>query len=176
MIGKCNVRPRTGRKAENTPAPTVTWPRLPSSLVYVSRRCWVRILTGTPAVLTEAFRRFSQSLQYLEWATTTSFPIHLSYHLTVLSLVWVTIDGVWIGDWIYWPLTDCTELSLIHALVFSLQHALSLFSLLCLHQSLLLNGFQRRKFPFLWVPELSPCLSYQFLTATAYKNWASAVL
>jgi hypothetical protein len=26
--------------------------------------------------------------------------------IIVLSCVWVTIDGVWIGNWIYWPLTD----------------------------------------------------------------------
>jgi hypothetical protein len=24
----------------------------------------------------------------------------------VLSLVWVTRNGVWIGNWIYWKLTD----------------------------------------------------------------------
>jgi hypothetical protein len=24
----------------------------------------------------------------------------------ILSRVWVTTDGVWIGDSIYWPLTD----------------------------------------------------------------------
>jgi hypothetical protein len=29
---------------------------------------------------------------------------------------------------------------------------------------------------FLWVLELSPCLSYQFLTATAHKDWTAAVL
>jgi hypothetical protein len=40
--------------------------------------------------------------------------------------------------------------SLIHTIYSSLEH-----SLLCLHQSFG-NGFQRRGFPFLWVPELSP--------------------
>jgi hypothetical protein len=59
-------------------------------------------------------------------------------------------------------------LSLIHIFYNSLQHALSLFSLLCLNQSLSSNGFQRRTFPLLWIPELSPCLSYQ-LTATFHK-------
>jgi hypothetical protein len=33
------------------------------------------------------------------------------------------------------------------------------------------NGFQRRTFHFLWVPELSLCLSYQLLTATAHNDW-----
>jgi hypothetical protein len=51
----------------------------------------------------------------------------------------------------------------------SLQHVLSLLSLLCLQQYSG-NGFQRRTFPFLWVPELSPCLIYQLLTATAHKG------
>jgi hypothetical protein len=38
------------------------------------------------------------------------------------------------------------------------------------------SGFQRRTFPFLWVPELSLCLSYQLLIATAHKDWIAAVL
>jgi hypothetical protein len=50
---------------------------------------------------------------------------------------------------------------LIRTLCSSLQHVLRLLSLLCLHQSLSGNGFQRRTFPLLLVPELSPCLSYQ---------------
>jgi hypothetical protein len=25
---------------------------------------------------------------------------------SILSHVWVTVDGVWIGNWIYWTLTD----------------------------------------------------------------------
>jgi hypothetical protein len=33
------------------------------------------------------------------------------------------------------------------------------------------GGFQRRIFPFLWVPELFPCLSYQLLTTTTHKDW-----
>jgi hypothetical protein len=87
----------------------------------------------------------------------------------------VTIDGVWIGNWIYWPLTDrnyvTIALSLIHTLYSSLQHVL--LSLLCLHQSLPGNSFQRWTFPLLWVPELSLCLSYQHLTVRAHNNWTS---
>jgi hypothetical protein len=45
----------------------------------------------------------------------------------------------------------------------------SLLSLLYPHQSSG-NGYQRRTLLFLWVLELSPCLSYQFLTATAHKD------
>jgi hypothetical protein len=47
---------------------------------------------------------------------------------------------------------------------------LSLLTLLCLHQSLSGNGFQWRTFPLLWVPEISPCLSYHLLTATDHKD------
>jgi hypothetical protein len=38
------------------------------------------------------------------------------------------------------------------------------------------SGFQRRTFPFLWVPELSPCHCYQLPTATAHNDGTSAVL
>jgi hypothetical protein len=57
----------------------------------------------------------------------------------------------------------------------SLQHTLGIYSLLCLQQSLPGNGFQRWTFPLLWVPELSPCLSYQVLTATVHKDGTSTV-
>jgi hypothetical protein len=32
------------------------------------------------------------------------------------------------------------------------------------------NSFQQQRFLFLWVPELSPCLSYQLPTATGLKD------
>jgi hypothetical protein len=44
----------------------------------------------------------------------------------------------------------------------SLEHALSFFSLFSLHQSFPGNGFQRRTFPLLWVPELSPASATSF--------------
>jgi hypothetical protein len=107
------------------------------------------------------------------------FP-QLSLLLNLLSRVWVTMDGVLIGNWICWALTDRNyavniALSLIHTLYNSLQYALSIFSLFCLHQSFPGNGFQRRTFPLLWGPELSPFLSCQLLTLTAHNDW-SAVL
>jgi hypothetical protein len=43
-----------------------------------------------------------------------------------LSRVWVTIDGVWISDWIYWPLTDCNYKNTItnhHTLKITTAHA-----------------------------------------------------
>jgi hypothetical protein len=30
----------------------------------------------------------------------------VNFLTVVLSHVWVTIYGVWIGNWIYWPLTS----------------------------------------------------------------------
>jgi hypothetical protein len=50
---------------------------------------------------------------------------------TIPSRVWVTIDGVWIGNLIYWTLTE---------------HALRFLSLLYLHWLSTGNGFQRRSF------------------------------
>jgi hypothetical protein len=38
------------------------------------------------------------------------------------------------------------------------------------YESLLSNVFQWLISPLLWVPEISPCLSYQLLTATAHKD------
>jgi hypothetical protein len=43
-----------------------------------------------------------------------------------------------------------------------------------LHKQLLGSGFQRRIFPALWVPEITPCHSYQLLTATAHKDSTAA--
>jgi hypothetical protein len=47
----------------------------------------------------------------------------------VLSCVWVTVDGVWNGNWIYWTLTDpwlqvIITISLIHTLYSSQEHPL----------------------------------------------------
>jgi hypothetical protein len=90
----------------------------------------------------------------------------------------VIIDGVWIGDWIYWQLTDVNYkvqlLSVIHALVFSLQQA---FHLMYIHQPLPGSDFQRWRSPLLWVSKLSPCVIYQRLTAAAaHKDWCAAAL
>jgi hypothetical protein len=83
-------------------------------------------------------------------------------HTITISL---TVDGVCIGNWIYWNLTDpllqvIITVSLIHILYISLGHT-DLLRLLCLYQSSG-NGFQWRTFPFLWVPELSPASATSF--------------
>jgi hypothetical protein len=52
---------------------------------------------------------------------------------------------------------------------------LRILSLLCLHQSLSGSGYRQRTFLLLWVPALSPCLSYQLLTATAHNDCTAAV-
>jgi hypothetical protein len=56
-----------------------------------------------------------------------------------------------------------------------LHHTHTLVSIVTSSMPLLGNGFQRRTLPFFWVPEISLCLSYQLLTATAY-NWAPEVM
>jgi hypothetical protein len=81
----------------------------------------------------------------------------------IVTILVMTVDRVWISNWSYWMLIfvvtnqsnssqNCTDYS-------SLQDTFSLLSLLCLHQSSG-TGLSRRAFPFLWVPGMSPCLSY----------------
>jgi hypothetical protein len=97
----------------------------------------------------------------------------------ILSRAWVTTDGVWISNWILdhvQVVITSVALSPIHTLYISVQHALSLLSLLHLHQLFPGSSFQRRTFPLLWVPKLSLCLSYQLLTETAHTDWTIAVL
>jgi hypothetical protein len=69
-------------------------------------------------------------------------------YATILSwFICVTIDRVWIGGWIYRPLTPNSELqvitvlSLISTLYKSPQHQLSLFPACCLHQPFPSNSF-----------------------------------
>jgi hypothetical protein len=82
-------------------------------------------------------------------------PVHVFFPISsILSQVWVITDGVWIGNWIYWTLTDhnYSVITNSHTLSSSLQHVLSLLSLLCLHQLVPGSGFQHRTIP---VPQLS---------------------
>jgi hypothetical protein len=49
--------------------------------------------------------------------------------LIIISRLWVIIDRVWIGNWIYWTLTDpwlqvIITFSLIHTLYTSLEHTI----------------------------------------------------
>jgi hypothetical protein len=90
----------------------------------------------------------------------------LVYYIILNS--WVTIDRV-IGFTDHSQnLTTVMTVSLIRTLYSSLEHTLSLLSLLCLHRSSG-NSFHQRTFPLLCIPELSPCLSYQ-LIATAHNR------
>jgi hypothetical protein len=74
----------------------------------------------------------------------------------------MTIDGVWNGNWIYYTLTLVTtnkygSLIELHTpkITVTAAHIKS-------SQSLLGSGFQRRTFPFLRVPELSPASATSF--------------
>jgi hypothetical protein len=50
------------------------------------------------------------------------------------TIMWLTIDRVWIGNWIYCPLKITIALLLIHTHYNLLWHTQTLLSLLCLHQ------------------------------------------
>jgi hypothetical protein len=94
--------------------------------------------------------------------------------VTILSRDRVTIDGVWIGNWIYWTLQHTTrdytlQITITHRLVFSA----TVFT------ELLGSGFQRLTFPFLWFPKLFPASASSFcncqLTACRLSlgSWSS---
>jgi hypothetical protein len=84
-------------------------------------------------------------------------------------VVSVTIDGVLIGNRIYWTPTQLVttnnydSLTELHIPNISVTTAKTKFSQSSL--PLLGSGFQRRTFPFLWVSEMFPCLSYQLVTS-----------
>jgi hypothetical protein len=52
------------------------------------------------------------------------------------------------------------QVTMTHTLVFTSASSLPLLS----------SCFQRRTYPFLWVPKLSLCLTYQLLIVTAHKD------
>jgi hypothetical protein len=94
-------------------------------------------------------------LKSLTWAVTEmEYQMPQTNHLTKfirLSRDSVTIDGVRIVNRIYWTLWYSAWLH------FTFQCCTLASSL-----SLLGSGFQRRKFPFLWLPELSPFSATSF--------------
>jgi hypothetical protein len=89
-------------------------------------------------------------LSWARWIEFTSLHF-ISLSPLILSRDLVTIDGVWIGNWICWTLTEGNYKTIvstqIHTLCSLLQHVRSFLSLLCLHRLWLGNGFQRRGFP-----------------------------
>jgi hypothetical protein len=79
------------------------------------------------------------------------------------------------SKWIHqWTLFYSSEL--IHVLVFLLQHASSLFTCCVFTSSCLVATANSGLSPSSEFPKLSPCFSYQLLTATAHKDWPAAVL
>jgi hypothetical protein len=75
------------------------------------------------------------------------------------------------------------RLDLLHTLIqrvatrdSSLLHTHTLAPKVTSSQPLLGSGFGRRNFPFLWLPELSPCLSYQLLNNNGHNDLTPAVL
>jgi hypothetical protein len=100
------------------------------------------------------------------------FAILVCWHICRMYEWLYTVVGLEIGFIDHFQIITTSIYSVIgyYTLYNSLQHIRSLFSLLCLHQSLYGNDFERRKCRLLWVPKLFPCLSYQLLTATAHND------
>jgi hypothetical protein len=64
----------------------------------------------------------------------------------LLSRDRLIVDGVWVGNRIYWSRDYTLQITITHRLVFSV----TVFT------ALLVSSFQRQTLPFLWVTELSP--------------------
>jgi hypothetical protein len=80
-------------------------------------------------------------------------------------MCWVYYRRVWIGNRIYWTLPW---------LYFTTYHP-RLMCLAAVFTAMLGSGFQRRTFPFLRVPELSPASATSFsLRSTGTLNWLPA--
>jgi hypothetical protein len=69
--------------------------------------------------------------------------------------------------------SNYSAISNSHALQFTTARTKPSHSL-CLDWSLLGNGFQRRMFPLIWGPELSPHLSFQILTVHKHSTAVSS--
>jgi hypothetical protein len=87
------------------------------------------------------------------WPPKQLSPPSAEVAILILSCVRVTVDGV--SDWCLYLLTTFTRDSWLHLIIVSslistlyklVQHTLSFFSLLCLHQSFPGNGFNSRGF------------------------------
>jgi hypothetical protein len=76
---------------------------------------------------------------------------------------------------VWWP--DLLDFLILRVATFNitLLHTHRLVSTVTSSLPLFCSGFEQRTFPFLWLPEQSPCLSYQLLTATDHNDWAAAV-
>lgn len=74
----------------------------------------------------------------------------------------MTIHEVWIGSQIYWTISSSqlpVRVTVQGSEIFTIHCAPNLLNLLYPQQSSV-DGFQQQTFPFLWVPEPSPCLSH----------------
>jgi hypothetical protein len=100
-------------------------------------------------------------------------------HTNTNWLLWCTIlyhviecdvTGVWIGigfiGYIDTARDYTFEFTVTHTHTHTLVSSLPLLG----------SGLQRRKFPFLCVPKLFPCLRDQLLIETAHNDWTAAVL
>jgi hypothetical protein len=90
----------------------------------------------------------------------------MTWYINILSQFYgVNIDRFWINDRIYWTLCYSSWLNFtVHCYTHTHARMHTLVSTVTSSLPLLTSGFQRRTFPFLWVPELSPTSATSSLT------------
>jgi hypothetical protein len=106
------------------------------------------------------------TLSWTGWIIfSTSNPMFIKSNVNIVTIL-VTICGIWIGDWIYWPLTgrNYKQLRQFHWVTHSKDHCNH--SLLCLHQLLPGDDSQQcplfscsRSYRLATVSQRTPCSS-----------------
>jgi hypothetical protein len=101
-------------------------------------------------------------------------------YTNILSHDWVTVYGVWIGNWICWTLTDpwlqvIVTVSLIHTVYSSPEDKLK-SSQPAVSSAVFWERLRTADNPLSLGSRTVPDLSYQLLTSATHNDWTPVVL